>query len=72
MNNDQINIYTYKGRSYMTDFTEYLQEHDITIAGLELMNGMIAIWLPNEKNPIKFPQYARWLDIASKLKGGGK
>ena len=67
MNNDQINIYTYKGRSYMTDFTEYLQEHDITIDGLELMNGMIAIWLSGSRKPVMVPQHARWADVVGKL-----
>ena len=69
---DQTNIYSYCGNNFMLDFKKYLHDHGITIDEIELMNGTIAIWLPNEKNPIKFPQYAQWLDIASKLKGGGK
>lgn len=64
---DETNIYSYRGNSFMTDFTEYLQDHGITVDEIELMNGMIGIWPSGSQKPVMVPQCARWGDVVGKL-----
>ena len=67
--NDQTNIYSYRGNSFMLDFEIYLFNHGITVDEIELMNGMIGIWLTGSRKPVMVPQCARWVDVVRKLEG---
>ena len=64
---DQINIYSYRGNSFMLDFEKYLRDRSITVDEIELMNGMIGIWLTGSQKPVMVPQDARWADVVRKL-----
>ena len=66
---DQINIYSYRGNSFMLDFEKYLRDHGITVDEIELMNGMIGIWLTGSRKPVMVPQCAQWGDVVRKLVG---
>ena len=64
---DQTNIYSYHGPSFMLDFEKYLFDHGITVDEIELMNGMIGIWLAGSQKPVMVMQDAQWADVVSKL-----
>ena len=46
---------------------KYLRDHGITVDEVELMNGMIGIWLTGSRKPVMVPQHARWGDVVRKL-----
>ena len=64
---DQTNIYSYRGNNFMLDFEKYLRDHGITVDEIELMNGMIGIWLTGSRKPVMVPQCAQWGDVVGKL-----
>jgi len=64
---DQTNIYSYRGNSFMLDFEKYLRDRSITVDEIELMNGMIGIWLTGNRKPVMVPQHAQWGDVVRKL-----
>ena len=62
-----VNIFTYRGSSYMLDFEKYLSEKGVRVEEIELINGMIGVITERSEKPVMFMQTTTWHDIAEVL-----
>jgi len=44
-----------------------IARQSVTVDEIELMNGMIGIWLTGSRKPVMVPQCAQWGDVVRKL-----